>query len=401
MERTVDADIVIVGGGICGLATALALHRKRIRSLVLERSEDLRATGAAIIVHANGWRALDELGVGSTLRQTAIPIRGGRLVFLSETQAKEIPFGIDLEFRCIKRTDLIKAMANSLPEGTIRTRCQVLSIEFDPLTRYPQLLLSNGSIIQAKVVIGCDGVNSAIANVFGLHRAKLLLFSTSVARGITDYPKGHQFASEFAMMNRGHVQLGRIPMTDKRVYWFVTRFGTSQDSMISKDPVLIRQSLMESMNGFPVGAMDMIENCELNHLHLTDLKYRPPWDLILNNFRKDTLTIAGDAMHATGPFIAQGGSASIEDAIVLARSLAQKMHNPYRSDQREKKAIEEALDQYVKERRMRLLWLSLHSFLIGKKLDARSFIVKSIILIILSFLFKDPDWHSRYDCGNL
>ncbi|PON79891.1 FAD-binding domain containing protein [Trema orientale] len=68
-------DIVIVGGGICGLATALALHRKGIRSVVLERSEKIRARGAAIIVQPNGWRALDQLGVASSLRETAIPIQ--------------------------------------------------------------------------------------------------------------------------------------------------------------------------------------------------------------------------------------------------------------------------------------------------------------------------------------
>lgn len=43
-------------------------------SIVLERSETLRATGAAIGIQSNGWRALDQLGVGSKLRQTAIPI---------------------------------------------------------------------------------------------------------------------------------------------------------------------------------------------------------------------------------------------------------------------------------------------------------------------------------------
>lgn len=60
---------------------------------------------------------------------------------------------INQEFRCLKRTDLIEAMANNLPMGTIRTHCQVLSIELDPLTQYPNLVLSNGSILQAKVYI--------------------------------------------------------------------------------------------------------------------------------------------------------------------------------------------------------------------------------------------------------
>lgn len=57
------------------------------------------------------------------------------------------------EFRCLKRTDLIKAMANCLPMETIRTGCQVVSIELDPITQYRQLVLSNGSILQAKVCL--------------------------------------------------------------------------------------------------------------------------------------------------------------------------------------------------------------------------------------------------------
>ncbi|XP_022632600.1 monooxygenase 1 isoform X2 [Vigna radiata var. radiata] len=387
MDTDVDAEIVIVGAGICGLATALALHRKRIKSVVLERSETVRATGAAIIVQANGWRALDELGIGSTLRETAIQIHS-----------------VNKEFRCLKRTDLVKVMADNLPTGTIRTNCQVLSVELDPVTKFPHLMLSNGSVLRAKVVIGCDGVNSAIASMFGLHRTTLRLFSTSVARGFTNYPNGHKFSSEFVMMSKGQVQLGRLPVTDKLVYWFVTRLRTSKDSKIWKDPVLIRQSLMESMKGFPAEAMEMMRNSKLSFLHLTELKYRPPWDLLFNNFRKGTVTIAGDAMHPTGPFVAQGGSASIEDAIVLARCLAQKMFDD--KNKTEETTInsamaEEAFDQYVKERKMRNFWLSFHSFLVGKKLDTTSSIIRFIILAIMSTLFRDPDWHSRYHCGNL
>ncbi|BAT91360.1 hypothetical protein VIGAN_06268200 [Vigna angularis var. angularis] len=404
MDTDVDAEIVIVGAGICGLATALALHRKRIKSVVLERSEIVRATGAAIIVQANGWRALDELGIGSTLRETAIQIQRGRFISLNEVEPMEFPFGVNKEFRCLKRTDLVKVMADNLPTGTIRTNCQVLSVELDPVTKFPHLMLSNGSVLQAKVVIGCDGVNSAIASMFGLHRTTLRLFSTSVARGFTNYPNGHRFSSEFVMMSKGQVQLGRLPVTDKLVYWFVTRLRTSKDSKIWKDPVLIRQSLMESMKGFPEEAMEMMRNSKLSFLHLTELKYRPPWDLLFNNFRKGTVTIAGDAMHPTGPFVAQGGSASIEDAIVLARCLAQKVFD--NKNKTEETAInsamaEEAFDQYVKERKMRNFWLSFHSFLVGKKLDTTSSIIRFIILAIMSTLFRDPDWHSRYHCGNL
>uniref|UniRef100_A0A8R7PFV9 FAD-binding domain-containing protein n=1 Tax=Triticum urartu TaxID=4572 RepID=A0A8R7PFV9_TRIUA len=52
--------VLIIGGGICGLAIALPLHIKGIDSLVLEKAESLRATGAGISIKVNGWSALEQ-----------------------------------------------------------------------------------------------------------------------------------------------------------------------------------------------------------------------------------------------------------------------------------------------------------------------------------------------------
>ena len=59
--------MLIVGAGIAGLATAVALKRVGVRALVLEKSEGLRATGAAISLQQNAWLALDALGVAHKL----------------------------------------------------------------------------------------------------------------------------------------------------------------------------------------------------------------------------------------------------------------------------------------------------------------------------------------------
>nr|CAB3467826.1 unnamed protein product [Digitaria exilis] len=61
-------DIVIVGAGIAGLATALGLHKKGVRSLVLESSPELRASGFAFGTWKNAFRALDALGIGDRIR---------------------------------------------------------------------------------------------------------------------------------------------------------------------------------------------------------------------------------------------------------------------------------------------------------------------------------------------
>lgn len=60
-------EVVIVGGGICGMATAVALTRFGIDALVLERAESLRTTGAALTLASNAWLALDALGVSHKL----------------------------------------------------------------------------------------------------------------------------------------------------------------------------------------------------------------------------------------------------------------------------------------------------------------------------------------------
>lgn len=68
MEKMVlEEEIVIVGAGIAGLATAIALKRVGIRALVLERSDGLRVSGAALTLAPNAWLALDALGVAHKL----------------------------------------------------------------------------------------------------------------------------------------------------------------------------------------------------------------------------------------------------------------------------------------------------------------------------------------------
>ncbi|GLT60522.1 hypothetical protein SLA2020_344930 [Shorea laevis] len=398
-----EIDIVIAGGGICGLATALALHRKGIRSVVLERSETLRATGAAIGVHSNGWRTLDQLGVASKLRQTALPIHRTSEIWLHENKQGTTQL-MDGETRCLQRGDLVTSLAENLPHGTIRFGCQVLSVKSDPLTSYPLIQLQSGSIIKAKILIGCDGAHSAVADFLELKPPKLS--SKWTVRGLTCYPNGHGLPHEFVRFRGENFVVGRIPIDDKLVHWFVgSQEGYPTDSNILKDPELIREFTLESIKAFPEEMAEMVRRSDPEKLSLTQLRYRAPWDILLGKFQKGTVTVAGDAMHVMGPFLGQGGSAALEDAIVLARCLAQKLHQiDLKAEGRHMRVtqnvIGEAMDQFVNERRMRLVKLSLQTYLIGS-LQSSSSIVKIMFIALVMILFRDPTAHTRYDCGDL
>nr|BAK02530.1 predicted protein [Hordeum vulgare subsp. vulgare] len=86
-------DIVIVGAGLAGLAAALGLHRKRVRSVVLESSPELRASGFAFATWPNAFRALDALGVGDEIRKLHLHIEGLRVMSSSTGEiATEVDF---------------------------------------------------------------------------------------------------------------------------------------------------------------------------------------------------------------------------------------------------------------------------------------------------------------------
>ncbi|KAE8693508.1 hypothetical protein F3Y22_tig00110809pilonHSYRG00041 [Hibiscus syriacus] len=67
----------------------------------------------------------------------------------------------------------------------------------------------------------------------------------------------------------------------------------------------------------------------------------------------------------------------------------------------EKKLMEEAMDRYVKERRMRVFWLSLQTYLVGLTLDNTSKMKKVLGIAGLILLFRDQQSHTDYDCGRL
>ncbi|KAI3978698.1 hypothetical protein MKX01_015873 [Papaver californicum] len=355
---TEEKGIVIVGGGICGLAPALALHKKGIESVVLEKAETIRAAGSAIGIFTNG------------------------------SKTEFVIVGLNEELRCLKRSDLVQTLADSLPNQTIHFGCHIVSAKFDPVTSQPLLQLQDGSVIKAKVVIGCDGVNSVVSELIGLKPTKL--FASCAVK-----------SNEFLRIRKNNIILGRLPVDNNLVHWFVGRPGTTSDTRVSKDPELIRETTID----FPPESVKMVKKCDLSEVTLTHLRYRTPMDILIGNFRKGTVIVAGDAMHVGGPYIGQGGAAALEDGIVLARNLAQEMckrRGPTNDgNQATQERIEKAMDQFVKERRMRLFMMSLNTYILGMLLEASSPLTKFALIVGLILFFSDSLGHSQHNCGQL
>ncbi|KAK1299578.1 hypothetical protein QJS10_CPB13g01093 [Acorus calamus] len=384
--------IVIVGGGISGLSTALALHRKGIKSIVLERSDELRATGAAINVLTNGWRALDQLGIGPELRQKAIRLSKFRDVF--EIKEREVLLGKD-ELRSLKRSDLINALADSLPSGTIRLGQQIVSVELDTESGFPILHCIDGTTINCKILIGCDGVNSTVAKSLGLKAPTLV--PVCGIRAFTSYPNGHGFTNDFTRIKRGTFTMGVVPRGGAtRAQWGQLPPLTHHlltflsNSIAQHDNTFLRDLTADMMKGLPEKLVDMVRKVDLDSLSLTCV-------------RKGTTIVVGDAMHVIGPYIGQGGSVCMEDAVVLARRLAGELQFPEGRSydfQWLRTGVEKAMDGYLRERKPRLLRLSLEAYLMGLMYATPFKILKIVIMVALvAFFGHGALGHAQYDCG--
>nr|XP_043630812.1 monooxygenase 2-like [Erigeron canadensis] len=407
MENHEDVDIVIVGAGLAGLTTALALHRLGLRSLVLESSESLRTTGFALTIWTNAWRALDAVGIGDSLRLKSTQMKGFKIaspdtgLFTSEQALDKDGKFKGYESRCVRRKDLLEALVDELPPSTVRYSSKVANIE--ELDRFKLVHLADGSILKAKVLIGCDGVKSVVAKWLGLGAP--VRVGRSAIRGLVEFPNGSGLDPMFHVNFGGGVRFGFVPVDEKSVYWFFT-FTPSQVPSYEEDwkenPMKMKQFILSRINKMPQHAQDVVEKTSLSSISIAPLKFRLPWNILFGNIVKDNVTVAGDALHPMTPDIGQGGCSSLEDSVVLGRCLGEAFLNKSNEEDDEFERIKKGLEKYGKERRWRSFSLISVAYCVGFIQESKG--------ILMTYFRKA--WFSsytpsaflkmaNYDCGNL
>src|ERR1700758_3257610 len=153
--------VVVVGGGIGGLTTALALLRHGIEPIVLERAPQLTEVGAGVQIAANGTIVLRELGLEPAVASVATVPAGFHYLELSTgRRLYYAPLGKEAEARYgallynIHRADLIDLLAKALPPGVVRLGAECESVSQDEQSAW--VTLKSGEVIRGDVVIGAD-----------------------------------------------------------------------------------------------------------------------------------------------------------------------------------------------------------------------------------------------------
>ncbi|XP_047973618.1 monooxygenase 2-like [Salvia hispanica] len=391
-------DRVIVGAGIAGLATSLGLHRLGVRSVVLESADGLRASGFALGIWANGWRALDAIGIGNILREKHNKISGIVVTSVdsgiqnAELYFRDLHTQDDLEYRCVNRGVLLETLENELPRGTIRYSSKVVRIQSEG--RVKSLHLTDGTVLRTKVLIGCDGVNSVVSKFLGF--SKPAYAGRTEVRGFVCFKDGHGFEPKFMQFFGEGVRFGVIPCDGCNVYWFLTFTPSSQEKEMVKDPTKVKQLVLRKFGKASDKIRRVFEETELENMACAQIRFRYPWEMLWGNISKGNVCVLGDALHPMTPEMAQGGCSALEDSVVLARLLAGALR---RSDgDNEHRAVSEAVENLARERGWRCFDLISSSYIVSFMQQSDGVLVQ---FLRDKFMTRVVLKRASFDCGDL
>lgn len=167
------------------------------------------------------------------------------------------------------------------------------------------------------------------------------------------------------------------------------------------DPKEIQREILEKhAKQFSQTYTDIVEHSDLSTLSWAPLMFRYPWHVLYGNLNKQNVTVAGDAMHPMTPDLGQGGCLALEDAVVLGRHIGTSfIQNGGLIVPKEMPIV---LSSYVEERRWRVSFLILASYLSGRVQQGNSVVIKFLRdVLFYRFFGKIVGRVLHYDCGKL
>jgi salicylate hydroxylase len=328
-HTTAPPRIAILGGGIGGLATAAFLRREGLPSTVYEQATRLAEVGAGLVVAPNAARQLRKLGVLDDLRRRAVQLDTGwefrrwqdGTVLSSEnlTAACERLYGE--QTYTTHRADLLDAIKSRVPEDSIRLghKCVGLESHGEAL----RLRFADGRSAEADVVIGADGVHSIVRNT--LFGASTATYSGICAfRALVPAEQAPRFARRPAQtlwIGPDH-HLVHYPVSAGELVNLVAFAPAGTYTIESWTATTTVDEFLTEFEGWDRRLTDLIRAAGTpGRWALLD---RAP----LTRWSEGGATLLGDAAHPMFPFFAQGAAQAIEDAAVLARTLADGIDAP-------------------------------------------------------------------------
>jgi salicylate hydroxylase len=322
------SDVAIIGAGLGGLTAALALQRQGWRVRVYEQAPVLGEVGAGLSLSPGAGRGLASLGVGSALLDASLPVpdiafvhyrTGERLAgALSQDATPDRGFQTA---RHVHRADLhaiLLAAVRANDPKSVQTGKRLARVESGGA--HVVAHFADGEASEAELLIGADGARSAVRRT--LFDDTPPAFAGQIAyRCLIPFEQAAPYLGGVnAMVSIGAQRVFNRYLIRRGALLNV--IGIVQSDVWPEEgwntPATVAE-FADAFEGFHPAVLSLIGCAPPANLIKWGLFVRPP----IATWRAGRVVLLGDAAHPILPFLGLGGALAIEDAIVLARALAQ------------------------------------------------------------------------------
>ncbi len=303
----------IIGAGIGGLTTAIALEKKGFKTRVFEQAESIKPVGAGIILANNAMQVFEKLGLREIIEEngnaiSSLNITKATLKTLSTVDLSYFEKKFKAKNIAIHRGVLQQILIDQLSPSSL-----ILNHKLNKITKNPNgysLEFQNGKKNQSSILIAADGLNSVVRqNLFPnntIRNAHQICW-----RGITEYNLPQKYQHELNEAWGKSERFGFVQIAKNKVYWYALKsFKKNKDEFNVKNI----DSYFSEYNTLIKDIISSSKKEQINTAEISDLKPTDTW-------YKESICLIGDAAHATTPNMGQGACQAIEDAYILSECL--------------------------------------------------------------------------------
>lgn len=298
--------ITIIGAGIAGLTTALALKRRGHPVSVYESAVAIKPIGAGIVMAGNAMQIFQELGIREKIATAGNIISALKLTDetfrpLSTVRLEKLERKYGVSNVALHRADLQRILAEEVGYENIHVGKRLINIRNGETVT---LTFEDNSELKTKIVFGADGIHSTVRTQ--LFEPTTIRDSNQLCwRGVLNTELAENYGHEaYEAWGRGK-RFGFVKISSNRMYWFaVVNEGMDKN-----------KNLTDLFKDFHPDILKIISGTDKDQIYQNQLLDLKPF----SGWHQGNVCLVGDAAHAATPNLGQGACQAVEDAFIIGK----------------------------------------------------------------------------------
>lgn len=306
--------ITIIGAGIGGLTTAIALKQRGVEVEIFEATPAFRKAGSGINLAINAMQVYKKLGLYDTVFEagsltSAMNITDEQLNPISVIDLKHFEEKFKVQSVAIHRATLHQILLDQLADVPIHLNKKVKALR--QLENGIELDFDDGTSHKATVLIGSDGIHSVIRkSIFDntrIRKAKQICW-----RGITKIDLPEKYQRELNEPWGKGKRFGFVAIAENEYYWYA--LANYKENYLEEFQHI---DLVDFYSDFHPIVSKIISSTPKENILTNEMLDLKP----ISTWHKNNICLLGDSAHATTPNLGQGACQAIESALVLANCI--------------------------------------------------------------------------------